>query len=215
HRARRQRYPGVADDATDRAGDELRRARARSRGQRAFLFERECHRGTDVRHCIPGFREGRAGAAVTGRHAQAPGSPAAPRAQYVGMDQGPTVHPAQLARRPELARDLDYAERPRRDGSDRPLSPAPQPRSTPPDQALTQRADTRRSASCAIPCTPVIWSTQRGGNATSPYRAPSRAPATAALVSVSPPAWARYMSASSSERSCVANQNAISTQCTT
>jgi len=34
-------------------------------------------------------------------HAQAPRYAAAPRAQHVGMDQGATVHPAQLAGRPE------------------------------------------------------------------------------------------------------------------
>src|SRR5436853_297260 len=53
-----------------------------------------------------------------------------------------------------------------------------------------------------------------GGRA-APSRARSGAPATAALVSVSPPASARKISASSRAGRCNAHQNAISTQCTT
>src|SRR5207244_3056616 len=56
---------------------------------------------------------------------------------------------------------------------------------------------------------------QRGGMLASPSRAPSSAPATAAFVSVSPPASAREMSASSSDGRWRAHQKAISTQCTT
>jgi len=96
-----------------------------------------------------------------------------------GMDQGPALHPAQLARGSGLARDLDYAERPRRDGPDRSLSAARAATGAaraPGEEALAQSAETRRSASCAIPCTPVIWFIQRGGNATSRIARPAGRP---------------------------------------
>src|SRR5581483_4746442 len=84
-----------------------------------------------------------------------------------------------------------------------------------PPSASGPAARSRRSASSATPRAFPSCSSQRGGMAPSPSRAPSSAPATAAFVSVSPPASARKISASSSDGRCTPHQKAISTQCTT